>query len=141
MKHFLLVPSLLLASLQATADDDLFAAQEENQGEKHETPEEIQEQLNEAQQQYEHALKLFNPWYTGPLITPSATMVAPGTAMWQPYIYFTDTYGSFNEDREWVDAPNNFSIQTVPVLVQIGITPSVDTAVVMSTVASWQQDQ
>src|SRR5271169_1609577 len=114
MKHFLLVPSLLLASLQATADDDLFAAQQENQKEMHKTPEEIQEELNEAEHQYEHALKLFNPWYTGPLITPSATMVAPGYAMWQPYIYFTDTYANYDNHRHVVDRPNLFSIKVQP---------------------------
>ena len=42
MEYFLLAPSLLLTSLQATADDDLFAMQQVNQGENQKTPEEIQ---------------------------------------------------------------------------------------------------
>lgn len=104
-------------------------------------PEQIEKELAEAEAQYEHALKLFNPWYTGPLITPSATMVPPGKAMWQPYLYLTDTYGAFNEDREWVDTPNAFSAQAYPVIVQVGVTPSVDTTVIMSTVANWKKDQ
>ncbi len=105
------------------------------------SPEEVQAQLTEAEAQYNHALELFNPWYTGPLITPSASMVAPGHVIWQPYIFFTDTYGAFDEDRKRVDTPNSFQIQVQPVIVQTGITPSVDATVVMSTVANWKQGE
>ena len=104
-------------------------------------PEQIERELAEAEAQYDHALSLFNPWYTGPLITPSATMVPPGSAMWQPYIYFTDNYGAFDEDRKWVDAPNRFIVQTQPIILQVGVTPSVDTTLIMGTVARWQQDK
>jgi len=102
-------------------------------------PEQIAAELAEAEAQYEHALKLFNPWYTGPLITPSATMVPPGQGMWQPYIFFTDNYGAFNSKRERVDVPNRFILQPQPVIVQIGVTPTVDTTVIMSQVVRWQQ--
>lgn len=106
------------------------------------SPEEVQAQLAEAEAQYQHALELFNPWYTGPLLTPSATMCPPGHVAWQPYIFFTDTYGAFNEDRERVDAPNKFTIQPQPLaVVQTGITPSVDTTLGMSTVANWEKGE
>lgn len=137
MKYFLLAPALLLASLQATADGDLFAVQQVDQGEKHKTPEEIQGELNKAQAQYEHALKLFNPWYTGPLITPSATMVAPGFGMWQPYIYFTDTYANYDAHRHVVDRPHLFSLKVQPLILQVGVTPSVDATLIMGGVANW----
>lgn len=138
MKYFLLAP-LLLASLQATANDHLLVAQQANQTEKEETPQQIQQQLNDAQAQYEHALKLFNPWYTGPLITPSATMVDPGYAMWQPYLFFTDTYANYDNDRHVVSRPNLFSIKVQPVILQVGVTPSVDATVIMSGVANWSK--
>ncbi len=102
-------------------------------------PEQIEQELEDAEGQYEQALKLFNPWYTGPLITPSATMVPPGHAMWQPYIYFTDNYSTFNKERKSVNTPNTFFIKAQPVILQIGATPSVDLGVVMSTVAQWKQ--
>jgi hypothetical protein len=140
MKYLFLTPSLLLASLQATADGGLFAAtQQENQRTREETPQEIQKQLNEAEAQYEHALKLFNPWYTGPLITPSATMAAPGYALVQPYIYFTDTYANYNTHRHVVDRPNLYSLKVQPVILQVGVTPSVDTTLIMSAVANWSK--
>lgn len=104
-------------------------------------PEQIEEELTQAEQQYQHALELFNPWYTGPLLTPSASMVPPGYALLQPYLFFTDNYGAFNEDRERVDAPNRFSISPQPVFLEIGITPSVDTSIFMGTIASWQQGE
>lgn len=139
MKRFLLVSSLLLASLQAMADDHFFAAEHFDQKEKEETPQQIQKQLSSAEAQFEHALKLFNPWYTGPLITPSATMVPPGYALWQPYIYFTDTYANYDTRRHVVDRPNLFSVKVQPVILQVGVTSSVDASLIMSGIANWSK--
>jgi hypothetical protein len=158
MKHILLALPFLFTSphktVEATAQqsteqtqqEDLFAAQQPDQQEpplaippRHKTPEEIQQELQKAEARFQHALKLFNPWYTGPLITPSATMVAPGWAMWQPYIFFTDTHASYDKRRRVVDRPNLFSIKVVPVLFQVGVTPSVDATIIMSGVANWSR--
>lgn len=117
----------------------LFAQAVPNPPRQRVTPEEIQAQLTEAEAQYEHALELFNPWYTGPLITPSATMVPPGYGMVQPYLYFTDRYGVFDEDRNWVNAPNRFTIQVQPVILQVGVTKSVDATISLSALGRWQQ--
>lgn len=119
----------------------LLFSQTYQQSGQHVSPEQIEQQLSEAETQYEHALKLFNPWYTGPLITPSATMVSPGHAVLQPYIYFSGNYGAFNEDRKRVHAPNRLIINPQPIILQIGATPSVDTAIIMGTLAQWQQGQ
>lgn len=102
-------------------------------------PEEVERQLSDAEKQFEHARTLFTAWYTGPLITPSATMVPPGMYMWQPYIYFTDNYGAFNSEREWVDAPNRFFINPVPLILQIGVTDQVDTLIIAGAIAQWQE--
>jgi hypothetical protein len=118
----------------------LFGATPQEEPEKV-SPEEIQAELDEAEAEFNHALELFNPWYSGPLITPSATMVPPGDMMMQPYIYFTDNYAAFDNDRKSVDVPNRFLINTQPVIVQFGVTPSVDTTVIMGTSAGWQQGQ
>lgn len=104
----------------------------------HVPPEQIEQQLAEAEAQYEHALKLFNPWYTGPLLAPSATMMPPGQGNLQPYIFFTDNYGAFNSKREWVSAPNKFILNPQPCGLQLGVTPSMDTTINMSTVAQWK---
>ncbi len=103
------------------------------------SPEEIEMQLTEAEEKFNHALDLFNPWYTGPLITPSASMMPPGFVMMQPYIYFTDYYSTFNEDRESVSSPNRFQLLAQPLIIQTGITSSVDTTLIMSAVGNWRQ--
>lgn len=105
----------------------------------HVSPEQIEQELEDAEAQFDHALKLFNPWYTGPLITPSASMVPPGSAMYQPYLYFTDTYAVFDENRKSVSIPDRFQLQALPVLIQIGATPSMDTTLILGTVANWTQ--
>jgi hypothetical protein len=156
MRYYLLLLSLLIPDL-TRAEDGLtlessmqtqgnIAQQQDQNGQKaqsllapHKTPEEIQAELNAAQAKYEHALKLFNPWYTGPLITPSASMVPPGHIMMQPYLFFTDTYANYDSDRHVVDRPNLFSLKVLPVLFQTGITQSVDTTVIMSAVENWSK--
>jgi len=42
------------------------------------TPEQVQGELEQAEKRFQHAKELFNPYYTGPLITPSAAMIPPG---------------------------------------------------------------
>ena len=64
---------------------------------------------------------------------------APGQAMWQPYIYFTDNYAAYDAHRNVVDVPNQFSIKAQPVILQIGVTPSVDTTVIMSAIENWSK--
>lgn len=59
----------------------------------------------------------------------------------QPYLYFIDNYGAFDDNRDEVDTPNQFLINAQPVIFQIGVTPSVDTALIMGTVAGWQEGQ
>jgi len=159
MKHLLLALSLVVPTLSKTIEaaesllseqdqpDDLFVVQnkdqqneeEQPQSYRHKSPEEIQQELNEAQARFDHALKLFNPWYTGPLITPSATMVAPGWVMSQPYIYFTDTYANYNARRHVVDRPNLFSLKVQPIILEVGVTPSVDTTLIMSAQENWSK--
>lgn len=103
-------------------------------------PEQVEAELAEAEEQFNHALTLFNPWYTGPLITPSATMVAPGNAMYQPYIYFTDNYAAFNSHRESVKVPNEFQVFVQPVIIQIGVTPQVDTTLIWGAKENWKEN-
>ena len=54
--------AFLLAALPLMAQEEI----------PHETPEQIQHELDEAETQYKHALEMFNPWYAGPLLTGSA---------------------------------------------------------------------
>lgn len=104
----------------------------------HKTPQEIQMELDEAESQLKKAEEMFDPWYTGPLITPSATMMPPGYANTQFYAFTTQTYASFNEDRKSVPLKNDlFNFNPLDIL-QFGITDSLDTSVVLQTQTNWQ---
>jgi len=101
------------------------------------SPQEIQEELNHAEAQFEHAKELFNPWYAGPLITGSASMMPPGMANIQPYIFVTDTYAVFNEDRHSVDIPDIINANPLCV-IQTGITSWMDTILTVQGDENWQ---
>lgn len=52
------------------------------------------------------------PWFTGPLLTPSAHVIPQGHLNVEPYQYFTTEYGFF--DKNWAphSAPNFYTAQT-----------------------------
>jgi hypothetical protein len=105
-----------------------------------ESPEQIQRELNQAQAKYDRAKKMFNPWYTGPLITPSSSMNAPGHGNIQPYLFFGGAYGKFNKDRHSVSLPHNiYSLQT-NLGFATGITSSVDIMITPAAIVNWQNN-
>jgi len=115
-------------------------AQEKTQPAK--TPEEIQQELNAAEKRFEHAKELFNPYYTGPLITPSAAMIPPGNIMIQPYVFVADNYAAFNKDRKSISLPSNLvSLVLNPIFFQFGITDTVDMSVQYAGVMNWQSGE
>ena len=89
------------------------------------SPEEIRQELDDAERQLARAEEMFDPWYTGPLLTPSASMMPPGYANTQGYLFFTQNYAAFNEDRKSVSfAHDTYNLNPVDIL-QFGVTDSV----------------
>jgi hypothetical protein len=108
----------------------------------HKTPEQIQEEFEDAEKRFEHAKELFNPYYTGPLITPSAAMIPPGHAMIQPYVIVADNYAVFNNHRKSISLPSNLvSLILQPIYLQTGVTDTVDTAIQYAGVMNWQSGE
>ena len=105
----------------------------------HKTPEEIQVELDEAERQLKRAEEMFDPWYTGPLLTPSASMVAPGYGNTQFYAFVTQNYASFNEDRKSVGFENDSFNFNPSDILQFGVTDSVDTTISLQTQTNWLQ--
>lgn len=101
----------------------------------HETPEQIQQELDAAEAQFKHAKEMFNPWYAGPLLTGSATMMPPGVTNVQPYVFVTDNYGIYNRHRHEVNAPDLWQVNP-QVIIQTGITSWMDTAVTVQTLTN-----
>src|SRR3990167_7632709 len=114
---------------------------QENVPEERVPPEQIEAELNDAEAQFDHALKLFNPWYTGPLLTPSATMVPPGHAVLQPYLFVTDNYAVFNSKRHSVSVPSLVSLKVQPIGLGFGTTPSMDGSFNAGAVANWKKGE
>ena len=57
----------------------------------------VERQLEDAQREFDEAKKMFNPWYAGPLLTPSAHILAPGYVNIQPYLFWTNTYAHYDQ--------------------------------------------
>lgn len=102
------------------------------------SPEQIQKEIISAKEQYRRAKNMFNPWYTGPLITPSPSMMPPGQYNIQPYLFVGGTYATFNEDRHSISLSHNqYSLRATSGMF-IGITKSVDFTFTPSAVVNWQ---
>jgi hypothetical protein len=62
------------------------------------SPQEIHRALQIAEDEFKIAQNMFNPWYTGPIITSSAHTMPPGHFAYQPYVYYFNNYASFDEE-------------------------------------------
>lgn len=107
----------------------------------HKSPEEIQEELDKAEKDFQDALKLFNPWYTGPIIAGGPSMVPPGMMNIQPYVYVVDNYASFNADGKSVhDSHPLWQFQVQPE-VATGITSWMDIATGPMLTSNFRNEQ
>lgn len=93
------------------------------------TPQLVEKQLRNAQAEFDEAKKMFNPWYTGPLLTPSAHVLPPGDVNIQVYYFLTDNFATYNEHGKAEKIPH--LIQNNPqAFVLVGITKWLDAYVV-----------
>lgn len=95
----LLFCSLLCAISQAKADEEPIS------------PEVVESQLEKAERDFERAKKMFNPWYTGPLLAPSSSILPPGTSNVQPYLFVTDNYAKFDQHAHSHNIPDLISLK------------------------------
>lgn len=104
------------------------------------TPEEIEEELQDAQNLYEEAQRMFTPWYTGPLITGSATVMKPGKWNIQPYIFVTDNYATYDSKRNTVNTPDTLTINP-QLIIQTGLTSFMDVVLILQGTYNENQDE
>lgn len=105
------------------------------------SPQQIQAELDIAQAQFLRAKEMFNPWYTGPLITPSASMMPPGYGNYQPYIFLAGNYARYNAERKAISLPNNLYQLTSSNILQFGITKTMDIIVTINAEGQWQNGE
>lgn len=110
------LPFFLLASL------NLFGAEQTTPAVSHEL---IENELKSAEEEFKKAKKMFNPWYTGPLLTPPANILSPGYFNIQPYLFLTNNYARFDESGKSHDIPN-LRVVNPSLIFQFGITSWMD---------------
>jgi len=101
---------------------------------------EIEQELAQAEKDFETAKKMFNPWYAGPLITGGASNMDPGFANIQPYLYLTNTFAEYDKHRNSKNIQDIWSINPL-YLFQTGITNWLDTTLVFQADFNNQGDQ
>ncbi len=103
-------------------------------------PSVVAKQISSAETEYQQALKMFNPWYSGPLITGPSANEPPGQYSVQPYLYYINSFATFDNNRHSSSIPN---IQTVnPLLVFVtGITNWLDITIIGQGVFNWQSGE
>lgn len=52
-----------------------------------------------------------DPWFTGPLLAPSASVNELKQASWQPYLFVTCNYGAYNRHWKRENIPNMWVVQ------------------------------
>jgi hypothetical protein len=100
----------------------------------------VDKQLQQAQADFEIAKKMFNPWYAGPLLTPSAHNAPPGTFLIQPYLFFTNTYAQYNGSRKSVNTPDLWTFNQSMIL-QTGILSWLDITLTPQGIYNTQKGQ
>ena len=73
-------------------------------------PSVIEKELVDAEKEFSDAKKMFNPWYTGPLLAPSATLIDPGSYNIQPYLFVTWEYGKYQQSGKMERSPTLFQL-------------------------------
>lgn len=112
----------------------------QNQGIPDKTPEQIEAELEQAEAEFQRAKQMFSPWYTGPLITPGAGMMAPANGDTQPYLFFIDNYASFDRHRKSISLPSNLVQFKGTANIQTGITDNFDLNLNFAGEGNWQFD-
>lgn len=119
----------------------IFAfSQDSDSAEPIKSTQEIQQEIDASEQKFERAKKMFVPWYTGPLITPSPSMVPPATFLLQPYVFVKDTYASFNRERKSISAPSLVNMNPL-VVIQTGVTNNMDMLTILQGNINWRDEQ
>lgn len=104
-------------------------------------PQQIEKEINAAEKEFKEAKKMFNPWYTGPLLTPSAHVLPPGYFVIQPYVFFTNNYAHFDEHGKSHRVPHLEQIKPSLSPFQFGITKWMDGTVSFGGVRNHQKGQ
>lgn len=66
------------------------------------------------------------PWFTGPLLTSSGHVIPLGHANFEPYVYWTDIQGSYDNHWHYFRTPPSFKQVLSQTALQFGILPATE---------------
>lgn len=102
------------------------------------TPQQIEEELAQAEAKFDKAKKMFNPWYTGPLITAGSSLMPQGWGNLQPYLYVADNYARFDSHRHSHHSSSSLVSLNPYASLQFGMTKSTDILLGLQGFGNWQ---
>lgn len=105
------------------------------------SPEQIAQEIKEAEDQFARAKNMINPYYQGPLLTPGAGMCPPGVGNVQGYVFVNDNYAAFNADRHSVKLRSRQINLNSALYLTTGITNTMDGVIVIQGEGNWQFGQ
>lgn len=65
------------------------------------------------------------PWFTGPILAPAGKNIPKGHWNFEPYAFYTDNFGVYDNHRKIVKVPNTHTVNINP-LIFYGITDLID---------------
>ena len=74
------------------------------------SPEVIDEELTQAEKDFDIAKKMFNPWFGGPLLTGSGNVMPPGYFNFNPTFQATNNHASFDSRRKSRSIDDNLNL-------------------------------
>jgi hypothetical protein len=101
----------------------------------------LEEALLTAQTEFERAKSRFSPWYTGPLLTPGASMMPVGQGNTQPFLFIIDNYAIFNKKRKSVKISSHLVQLKATANIQTGVTENFDLNISFLGQGNWQFNQ
>lgn len=104
------------------------------------SPAAVEQELVNAEQEFSDAKKMFNPWYTGPILAPSAHLMDPGSYNIQPYLFVTWNYGKYQQSGKMERSPTMFQVSP-QIPIQIGITSWIDAVVTLQAQYNKENDR
>ncbi len=131
-RHWILPFTLVLSA-------PLFSQQK--QAEPLVPPQKIEQELASAEKEFQEAKKMFNPWYTGPLLTPSAHVLPVGNYVVQPYVFFTNNFAHYDEHGKSHRVPHLEQIKPSLSPFQYGITQWMDGTITFGGQRNHQQGE
>lgn len=114
---------IVLAALLLNAY--VLSVEKQNNQEKIYSREEIETEIQDAQKQFDEAKKMFNPWYAGPLLTPSPTVIGPGLWNIQPYLFITSNDKQYTSSGSTQNIPTLFQVNP-NIILQVGVVKHVE---------------